>query len=153
MLSSYQPENLPWGEGVEGLLQTWCAACNKCAVLHDKCASKKKRRFHIISVPSIIIPIAMASFSQLYSVCNDYEAQLANSIGYLISGSLAGLGAFFNYGTQYAQHAQYEMLYKELGTEMECILSKPVNFRGHADVVLAKMRLKLDALNKASPDL
>jgi hypothetical protein len=143
---------LPWCEQIEALLCKWSSSCCARAVIHARLAEKKKRMFRAISIPAIILPIAMASFSQLYSACNDYEAQLVNSIGYLITGSLAGVGAFLNYGNQYAQHAQYEILYEELHTEIECILAKPPIYRTRADVILVDIRLKYDALNKGSPD-
>jgi hypothetical protein len=146
-------DSLPWCDDVEDLMKKWCNNCSDRSISHALRAMRKKRFFRILSIPSIVIPIAMASFSQLYSACNDYEAQVVNSLGYLMTGSLAGVGAFLNYGNQYAQHAQYEILYEELHTEIECILSKPAAYRGHADVVLIDIRLKYDALNKGSPDL
>jgi hypothetical protein len=146
-------ETLPWCSDVESLLRKWCADCQERSVLHARLSQKKKQMYRLLSIPSIIIPIAMASFSQLYSVCNNYEAQVVNSLGYLVSGSLAGISGFLNYGNQYAQHAQFEVLYHELNTEIECILAKPALFRGHADVVLLNTRLTYDALNKSSPDL
>jgi hypothetical protein len=149
----YQNESLPWSFEVEELLLKWCTDCSDRAVLHARQAERKQWRFRMISIPSLIIPIAMSSFSQLYSACNNYEARIVNSLGYLISGSLAGVSAFFNYGQQYAQHAQYEIMYDELRTEMECIMAKPALYRGHADVVLMDVRRKYDALNKGSPDL
>jgi hypothetical protein len=142
----------PWCEEVEVLLRKWCTNCSERSVLHATRAASKKRMFRILSIPTIIIPIAMASFSQMYSACNDIEARLVNSLGYLVSGSLAGVGAFLNFGNQYAQHAQYEILYEELNTQIESILAKPVSNRGSADVVLVDIRLKYDSLNKASPD-
>ena len=144
---------LPWCSDVEILLRKWCTDCQDRSVLHARLSAIKKRKYRMLSIPSIIIPIAMASFSQLYSICNNYEAQVVNSLGYLVSGSLAGISGFLNYGNQYAQHAQFEVLYYELHTEIECILSKPPFFRGHADVVLLNTRLTYDALNKSSPDL
>jgi hypothetical protein len=144
---------LPWCEDVDGLMKKWCKDCCDRSVLHAQHASTKKRYFHLLSIPTIIIPIAMASFSQLYSACDNDDAKLVNSLGYLVSGSLAGVIAFLNLGNQYAQHAQYEILYHELSTEIECILAKPIAFRSHADVVLLNTRLKYDALNKGSPDL
>jgi hypothetical protein len=143
----------PWCEEVETLMRKWCSSCSERSLLHATRAGQKKRLFRMINIPTIIIPIAMASFSQMYSACNDFEARLVNSLGYLISGSLAGVGAFLNFGNQYAQHAQYEILYEELHTEIEYVLAKPIQFRGSADVMLVDIRLKYDALNKASPDL
>ena len=144
---------LPWCADVERLMNKWCSDCKERSFIHAKRASAKKRFYRILSIPSIIIPIAMASFSQLYSACNNFEAQFVNSVGYLLTGSLAGVSTFLNFGSQYAQHAQYEILYYELGTEIECILAKPSAFRGHADMVLINTRLKYDALNKGSPDV
>jgi hypothetical protein len=146
-------ECLPWCTDVDNLMRKWCADCSERSLLHAARASTKKRFFRILSIPTIIIPIAMASFSQLYSACNNDDAKLVNSLGYLVSGSLAGVIAFLNLGNQYAQHAQYEILYYELSTEIECILAKPMAFRTHAEVVLINTRLKYDALNKGSPDL
>ena len=146
-------QTLPWCPDVEALLQKWCTDCQERSNLHASRSNAKKRMYRLLSIPSIVIPIAMASFSQLYSVCNNYEAQVVNSLGYLLSGSLAGISGFLNYGNQYAQHAQYEVLYYELYTELECILAKPASFRGHADVLLVNIRLTYDALNKSSPDL
>jgi hypothetical protein len=143
----------PWPTTIEPLLQSWYADCQKRSVLHARNARHKKRMFRLFSIPSIIIPIAIASFSQLYSVCDDSHARVVVSIGYLMSSSLAGVGAFLNYGTQYAQHAQYEILYQEICNQIECILVTPVCHRRHSDVVLVDIRLSYDALNKGSPDL
>jgi hypothetical protein len=144
---------LPWGDEVETLMRNWCGDCSKRSVMHSTCAHTKKKYFCFLSIPTIIIPIAMGSFSQMFPDCANENTRLVSSIGYVLSGSLAGVGTFLNYGNQYAQHAQYEILYHELHTEIQSILSKPASFRGHADVVLLHMRLKYDALNKGSPDL
>ena len=146
-------DNLPWCKDVEELMKKWCSDCSERSVIHANRASAKKRLYRILSIPSIIIPIAMASFSQLYSACNNFEAQFVNSVGYLLTGSLTGVATFLNFGNQYAQHAQYEILYYELATEIECILTKPSAFRSHADIVLINTRSKYDALNKGSPDV
>jgi hypothetical protein len=152
-ISESDVDVLPWCPDVEALLRKWSINCQERSVLHARRSTIKKRLYRMLSIPAIIIPIAMASFSQLYSVCHDYEAQVVNSLGYLVSGSLAGISGFLNYGNQYAQHAQFEVLYFELYTEIECILAKPASFRGHTDVVLMRLRLTYDALNKSSPDL
>jgi hypothetical protein len=144
---------LPWVTEVEELLEKWGSDCSVRSTAHAVHANKKRRLYRIIGIPSILVPICMASFSRLYSDCDTYEVLLMNSLGYLVSGSLAGVGTFFNFGQQYAQHAQYEILYYELYTEIECILAKPANFRGHADVILGTFRLKYDSLNRCSPDL
>jgi hypothetical protein len=153
MTNLTQCMSLPWCNDVEELMEKWGELCSDRSIRHARHASKKKRLFRILSIPSIILPIAMASSSQVYSVCHDDTARIVNSLGYLISGSLAGVSAFLNYGNQYAQHAQYEILYEELCTEIDCILSKPEAYRRNADVVLIDTRLKYEALNKGSPDL
>ena len=144
---------LPWSQELEDLLSKWYKDCIERSRSHARRAIRKKQLYRLLSIPSIIVPIAMASLTQLYPVCDSYEAQLINSMGFLLSGSLAGVGGFLNYGNQYAQHAQYEILYYELYTAIEYILAKPAAFRIHAEVALLETRLTYDALNKSSPDL
>ena len=148
-----RPGSLPWSQELEELLTKWHMDCSERSRSHARCAIRKKQLYRLLSIPSIIVPIAMASLTQLYPVCDSYEAQFINSVGFLLSGALAGVSSFLNYGNKYAQHAQYEILYYELYTEIEYILAKPSAFRVQAEVALIDIRLTYEALNKSSPDL
>lgn len=141
-----------WTNKIESLFRHWAAECKDNAILHNKTAKKKKCLYRTFGIPSIIIPLCMASFTQLYSD-DHYYSLYVNSIGYLITGTLSGINTFLNYASQYEKHYYSEIRYQELYTDIQSILIKPKKDRQPADVLLEKIKLRFEHINEYAPDI
>jgi hypothetical protein len=144
---------MEWTEGIDLLLHKWRVECDEIGNKHNKAHVKKKRLHRIISIPTILVPVIMASIGQLYNICHDYEAQVANSMTYLVTGTFGGLATFLNYGRAYEAHSQSEVRYHELRNEIDTILIKPMESRGSPTLAIEYVRSRLELLNKTSPDV
>ena len=100
----------------------------------------------------MIIPIAMASFTQLYSE-DHYLNPVINSIGYLVTGTLTCINTFMNFASLYEKHFFTEIRFNELYTDIQSILIKNKRDREPADVVLERIKLKYEHICEISPDL
>jgi hypothetical protein len=139
-----------WTDNAIELLSKWRNFCDAEGTCHKNSYVKKKRLHCMISIPTIIVPVAMASFGQLYNSCLYFEAQVANSTTYLITGIFGGLSTFLNYGQAYESHAQAEVRYHELRNEIDAILISRIST---PSLVIEYVRTKLELLNKTSPDV
>jgi hypothetical protein len=142
-----------WTEGIEELLENWRLDSLERSEQHS-CRSKEFRKCHVLlTIPTIVLPIAMASFSQMYSVCTHYEAQILNSLTYLFSGSIASIAVFLNNGQLFERHNQAESMFLELSHEIKSVLVRPRSDRPLAILVLSHVRHRYERLLQVSPDV
>lgn len=143
---------LRWNDKIEYLLRHWALQCKELAKQHNKQAKYKRFMYRLLGIPSVIIPLCMATVSQLYDEGHDIE-KLVNSLGYLLTGTLTGVNTFLNFAGQYEKHYNAEIRYNELYTDIQSILIKPKRDRMQADVCIERYKLKLEHANEVSPDL
>lgn len=142
-----------WTEEIEALLQLW----NDDSLARSKTHAIRSRecwRSHAgLTIPTIILPIAMASVGQLYSVCTYYEAQILNSVAYLVSGSLAGIAVFLNFGRLFEQHNQAEQKFLELHHQIRSVLVQTRENRTSPALAIAHARYRYERLIQVSPEV
>jgi hypothetical protein len=143
---------LRWNDKIEYLFRHWAMQCKELAQQHNRQAKYKRCMYRVFGIPSVIIPLCMATISQLYDEGHDVE-KLVNSLGYLMTGTLTGINTFLNFAGQYEKHYNAEIRYNELYTDIQSILIKPKRDRIQADVCIERYKLKLEHANEVSPDL
>lgn len=143
---------LRWNERIEYLFRHWASQCKDLADQHNNQAKYKRCMYRVLGIPAVIIPLCMATITQLYDD-GDETAKLVNSLGYLITGTLTGINTFINFSGQYEKHYNAEIRYNELYTDIQSILIKPKRDRIQADVCIERYKLKLEHANEVSPDL
>ena len=138
-----------WTAKIESLFEEWKEDCRSKAKTHNRRAKTKKAYHYLLSVPTIVLPLTMSTVNQFFT---EWENELINSIGYLITGSLSGINTFLNLPSQYQQHYDCEARYDELAVEIESILIKPKKDRVQADVQLESVKNRYEYLNKTAID-
>ena len=141
-------KELLWENRQERLLLKWSDSCQKTALAHSKCGKKNKAYYRMIGIPSIVIPIVLGGLSPIVE-CNS----LVNSLLLMVSGLVASVAMFFNFGKKYQEHYTFENKYNMLRNEMAVELSKPKSGRMACDVYLEKIKNNFNNLNSQAPDL
>jgi hypothetical protein len=142
-----------WTTEIETLLKLWNDDSFGRSKKHAM-RSKECWRSHVsLTIPTMNLPIAMASIGQLYSVCNYYEAQILNSVAYLISGSLSGVPVFLNFGRLFEEHNQAEQKFLELHHEIRSVLVQTRENRTTPSLALAHARYRYERLIQVSPEV
>jgi hypothetical protein len=142
-----------WTPSIEALLENWRADSMIRSEQHSL-RSKEFWKFHVmLTIPAIVLPIAMASLGQIYNVCTHYESQILNSFTYLLSGSLTSISVFLNNAQLFERHNQAESQFLELSHEIESVLVRPRSDRPLAILVLAHSRHRYERLIQVSPEV
>lgn len=142
-----------WDTKIETLFRHWAIECKEKSEQHNKKAKLKKCLHRSLAIPSVVIPILMATMTQIIEDETVFELKVTNAIGYLLTGTLTGINTFLNYSSQYEKHYNAEVRYHELYVDIQSTLIKPKRDRIQADVSLENFRLKFEHINEMSPDL
>lgn len=141
-------KELPWEEREEKLLSKWMVEMYDISNKHKFNGKKYKKLYSLFSIPSTLIPLGLSSLSvQL----EDYP--LIQSILMLLTGSLVGVSTFFNLGSRFTKHFEYEHRYEELAREIEKELRKPKRYRIQCDVYMERIYMSYCSLNARAPNV
>lgn len=141
---------LMWERSEETLLRQWLDESLSKSKQHGSTANKKKRYYKVFGSISVILPIIFTGLSQLKL---DLQYPLIPTIGFICTGVISGLLAFFNFASLYQKHNEYESKYYDYSNMIKSELCKPRHSRIACDVFLKECQLKLSTLHESAPDL
>ena len=140
---------MTWSENLENMLIEWKMTCESVSTIHFKRSKRKKRIHYVLSIPCIFVPLFMSFTNQFFGEEHLYTSYM-NSVGYLISGGLIGLSTFLDYSAKYVLHEVASSRYVEICLEIDSCLIKKRKFREKADVIIERLKNKIECLNKYS---
>ena len=137
-----------WTSRQENLLKAWMTTIND---LSDKCIKKGgtlKRLYHICGIPASITPIILGGLSS--TILTTYP--LVMSVLLIVSGCMAGVSGFMDYGRKSQQNYDYASRLVELSIEVDTILHKSKRGREPCDVILERVKQRYIALKNVEPN-
>ena len=141
-------KELLWENREEELMKKWGNEMKVASKMHRKSGKKFKKLYAIFGIPSTLIPIIL---SGLNTQLEDYP--LAQSLLMITTGTLVGISTFFNLGSRFTKHFEYEHRYGELSLAIEKELVKPKAHREACDVYMEKIFMKYNSLNARAPNV
>ncbi len=139
-------KELLWEKRQEIIFNQWKDDMIEKSVKHGKKGKIFKKRFSILMIPATLLPIVM---SGLASVLVDYPLVISGAS--ILTGVLTGLNGFFNYGSKYEKHFNFENQYLTLSREIVKELSKPKRHRPACDVYYEKIMNEMNKLDESAP--
>lgn len=135
--SDQSREEEKWNKHIEDLLVLWRAQCMSDMTTHTQAATWNRRKHILLSVPNITLSIVMAG-----TTASIAESPLKNYIataGFIVTGCLSGVSAFFEFGAKADLHNRYSFLFQRLASEITIELNKSRRFRTAADVFVTRI--------------
>lgn len=149
---NHDREEMIWTTKIECIFNHWALECKELSKKHNKQGRRHKCLYHSFGIPSVVIPVFMASINQLLG--DQHEVSIiVNSIGFLLTGTITGIMTFLNFSSKYEKHFYTEIRYNELYTDIQSLLIKPKRNRIAADVALEQYKLRFEHINEYAPDL
>jgi len=145
-------EEMLWTTKIEQIFNHWAFECKEFGKLHNKFGRKYKYLYHSFGIPSVVIPLVMASVNQILGDAHNVSVIL-NSVGYFLTGTLTGITTFLNFSSKSEKHYYTEIRYKELYTDIQTLLIKPKRNRIAADIALEQFKLRFEHINEYAPDI
>ena len=139
---------LLWESREEIVIEKWRTHCIEMSRAHGKLARSTKKKYTIVSIPSILIPLLMSGFS---SVLTDHPL-VSSGLMCLVSVA-TGISGFLNLGAKTQNHFNAEGLYCDLSLRIEVQMCKPKKNRMACDAYLEKIRAEISKLDLSSPNL
>jgi hypothetical protein len=141
-------EPLLWESREEDVVERWRSHCIDMNKEHGKIARSTKKKYTIVSIPSILIPVIMSGFS---SVLQDYP--LVSSGLMVVVSIFTGISGFLNLGAKTQQHFNAEALYGDLALKIETEMCKPKKNRMQCAIYLERIRSEVSKLDLSSPNI
>ena len=147
---SYDSERkeLLWQPREERIIDKWKTHCVNQSELHGVKARLVKRRYQLLTIPSILIPVCLSGFSSLLE-----NRPLIVSGCMVCVSILTGVNGFLNLGSRTSDHFNSEGRYADLSMLIESEMCKPKSKRLACDVYLEKIRSNISKLDLSSPNL
>lgn len=146
----------PWTKETEKMLSRWRLQIDKLVNMQEASGYYIKKWYRRLSIPAIIIPFMMTFITQVIPTNDEISKQVVIIIGgvfFMITSSLTGLLAFYNYGQLYEKHFSYAARYDDLSGRIESVLTSGRKYRIPVDVFTTEIKCKLDSLNENSPKI
>ena len=137
-----------WSGRQQDLILAWGKRLKQNSIAHGKMGKIMKRRYTMVSLPAILIPVVASSLS---NVLQPYP--LAMSGAMLVTSIFTGINGFFNYGAKTQQHFEYEYNYSKLANEIDKELSKKKMDRQACDLYLQIVLSEMNRLDSSAPVL
>jgi len=145
-------EEMIWTTKIEKIFLHWSLECKESAKKHNQYAKRTRCYYYLFGIPSVIIPVVMASVNQVLG--DKHETSIIiNSVGYLLTGTFTGISTFLNFSSKYEKHFYTEIRYNELYTDIQSLLIKPKRNRIAADVAIEQFKLRFEHINEYAPDI
>jgi len=141
-------KELLWEEREEKVIEAWQEHCRVASKAHGRKARVMKKRYTCVTLPSILIPVAISGFSTMLT-----ERPLATSGLMVIVSFFSGISGFLNLGQLTEKHFQFQALYADLALDIETEMCRPKRMRGPCDVFLEHVRSQLSKLDLSAPNL
>ena len=142
-------QEMLWTSKQESYFEKILHECIEKQKAHDVKAHKFKSKYIYMSLPSIVLPLMIASVNEFLK--EDYN--YINTTSMSIAGILSGVNSFYNFGSKYQKHNEYSGRYDELAGEIEALLTKNRRFRPPVDVSIERIKNQFNNLNNNAPML
>ena len=139
---------LLWDSKNEQVIEKWGELCKESSFAHGNKAKRFKILHVFIGIPTMILPVVSAVFSQQLTAQPFLLSMLM-----LLSGGLAAVGQFFDFSNKSAPHYEFEARYIERVNKTESELCKPSARRVAADVFLEHCLSAFNRLCSSAPPL
>ena len=137
-----------WSERQQNLILAWGKKMKSNSIAHGKMGKIMKRRYTMVSLPAILIPVVTSSLSNLLQ-----PYPLAMSGAMLLTSIFTGINGFFNYGAKTQQYFEYEYAYSKLSNEIDTELSKKKMDRIACDLYMQIVLSEMNRLDASAPVL
>jgi hypothetical protein len=135
-------------------LKKWKQECAQMGELHERSADKHKTLDRLFWIPIVVLPaISLGITSAWTDSCEESSNILKIVLTMLIISNsiVTGFYKLENPAIKREHHMQFEAHYKNLDDVIEMELSRHVNFRRPADVVLSEVRTEIKHLRLNEP--
>ena len=147
-----------WTEQTLDLLETWVAACKKSAEAHANAARAARKKYRMISIPTIIIGTAATalSFFSAGDVC-DPDDDSGDNLRYGVAALtslvtiLSGINSLYNFSSKTQESISAAGSFSNLARRGELQIWLPNDRRGDAEVVLTDISAEYASLTTSSP--
>lgn len=147
-VDSVNRKELLWEHREEVVVERWKNHCMKQSQLHGVKARLIKKQYKCLSIPAILIPVGMSSFSS-YLLMHP----VVTSACLMTVSIFTGLNGFLNLGSRTQSHFNSEGLYADLALGIETEMCRPKRYRLACDVFLERTRSAISKLDLNSPNL
>lgn len=137
-----------WTERQQNLILDWSKKMKIASVAHGKMGKIMKRRYTMVSLPAILIPLVASSLS---TVLQPYPIAMTGAM--LTTSIFTGISGFFNYGKLTQMHFEYEYNYNKLANEIDTEMSKKKRDRIACDLYLQIVLSEMNRLDSSAPVL
>ena len=147
-LDDIERKEMLWDEKNQELILNWCIQSEQSSKLHGKAGKRNKVKYHMFSVPAIILPLIVSGLAPLF----ENHPMIVSCVMVIVS-IFTGLTSFFSWQKKSQQHFEYEARYIELSNEIKKELIKKKRNRIAVDVYLERVCLEINKLNSSAPVL
>jgi len=137
---------LMWEAREEDVIQDWMDVAKNKEIYHNDKGRSYKNLYALFALPAMLIPIVISGVGEELDPYPGLRSAML-----ILSGCIAGVSAFFNFGSKMSRHFEYEGLYGQFYAELQVELSKPKANRIQCDVFLQKYLDRFNQLNNTAP--
>lgn len=147
-----------WTNTTLDLLETWYHACIESSKAHEEAAKVCRKKFRMISIPTLIVGTAATalSFFTAGDSCDpedDDSNGLKYGVAFLTSlvSVLGGINALYNFNTKMKENILAAGSFANLARRTSLEIYLPNDTRGNCEVVLTEVSLEFANLTMNSP--
>ena len=147
-----------WTEDTLDLLETWVTACKKSAAAHADAARAARRKYRMISIPTIIVGTAATalSFFAAGDSCSGEEDGNNNvKYGVAVLTSVvtvfSGINSLYNFSSKTQENIAASGSFSNLARRANLQVWLPNSRRGDSEVVLTDVSAEYASLTTSSP--
>ncbi len=149
-----------WTEQTLDLLETWVGACKKSAAAHADAARAARRRYRMISIPTIIVgtaATALSFFAAGDSCTGESGRGDSDGLEYGLAALtslvtvLSGVNSLFNFSSKTQEHVAAAGSFSNLARRGDLQTWLPNERRGDCEVVLTDISAEFASLTTSSP--
>lgn len=138
-------------------LETWVSACKKSAAAHTAAAKISRKKYRMISIPTIIVGSAATALSFAAGDSCDPDGEEDNSLKYTVAlltsvvTILSGVNNLYNFSSKTHAHIVASGSFSNLARRGELATWLPNGRRGDCEVVLTDISAEYASLTTSSP--
>lgn len=138
-----------WTDEAETLAVEWAESARKRSNHHKHESMKHKILHNIFGLPSVLLPVAFAAATPLIDLKEN--ATVVQVAGFISISILTGINTFYNFDKKKAQHEHYQARFSDVYNDIRYQLFKSRRFRVPSDEFMARVQVKLAALDENEP--
>jgi hypothetical protein len=105
-----------------------------------------------VVAPTVFGPLVLL-LRNVGNSCEIGAADYLSTAGFVVTGALSAVAAFFRFGPRSGQHFTYAAKYADVMSDITAETVKKKRFRVNADVFITELKVKLDHLKAGEPKL